>query len=197
MARVEEATMTRIEFVRAAFLAWGLSEVVFGFLARGPAAASAGRDRGSQALVWAAVVVGAAAMVALHRVPGTRIPLPAGWILGIGAVLLVAGVALRLTAILTLRRFFTTRVTIRADHELVRRGVYRIVRHPSYSGLLLAFCGMGLAYGTWLSFLGFMAPITAAVLYRIAVEERALRATFGEAYAEYGRRTRRLVPGLY
>jgi protein-S-isoprenylcysteine O-methyltransferase Ste14 len=189
--------MTRIEFVRTAFLAWGLSEFVFGFLARGPGASAAGRDRGSWALLWVAIAAGGAAMVALHRVPGTRIPLPFAWILGLSALLLFTGLALRLTAILTLRRFFTTRVTIRADHEIVRHGVYRLMRHPSYTGLLLAFAGMGLAYGTWLSFLGLMAPVTAAVLYRIAVEERALRETFGEAYVEYSRRTRRLVPGLY
>jgi protein-S-isoprenylcysteine O-methyltransferase len=186
--------MTQLYIVRAAFLAWGLSEVVFGFLARGPGGA---HDRGSQAVLWAAILVGGAATYAFHFVHGPRIPLPFAWILGISALFFVSGLALRLTAILTLRRFFTTRVTIRADHEIVRHGVYRWLRHPSYTGLLMAFFAMGFVQANWLSFAGLMAPVTAAVLYRIAVEERALRETFGEAYVEYSRRTRRLVPGLF
>jgi protein-S-isoprenylcysteine O-methyltransferase len=186
--------MTQLGFVRAAFLLWGLSEVVFGLAARG---SGDSRDRGSQAVLWLAILAGGAATYAFHFVHGPRIPLPFAWILAISALMLVSGLALRLTAILTLRRFFTTRVTIRPDHRIVRHGVYRRLRHPSYTGLLMAFFAMGFVQGNWLSFLGLMAPVTAAVLYRIAVEERALRENFGEAYAEYSRQTRRLVPGIF
>jgi protein-S-isoprenylcysteine O-methyltransferase Ste14 len=56
---------------------------------------------------------------------------------------------------------------------------------------------MGLALRNWASLLALLIPITAAFLYRISVEERALRAGFGDAYAQYARRTRRLIPFVY
>ena len=64
-----------------------------------------------------------------------------------GVVLFVAGLILRWWAIITLGRFFTVDVTIEKDHELVERGPFRIVRHPSYTGVLLAFVGLALSLG--------------------------------------------------
>jgi protein-S-isoprenylcysteine O-methyltransferase len=176
---------------------WGAAELAMGIMLRGHRRSVTGRDRGSLLLLWAAIGVGNAAGVLLHRVRGPWIPSSPTPILGIGLGLLLAGLALRLTAILTLRRFFTTRVTIHHEHELIRHGVYRRVRHPSYTGLLMAFLGMGLAfvaYGCWLSFFALLAPVLAALGYRISVEERAMREAFGAAYVEYCRRTNRLVP---
>ena len=60
-------------------------------------------------------------------------------------MLFVAGLILRWWAIITLGRFFTVDVTIEKDHELVERGPFRIVRHPSYTGVLLAFVGLALS----------------------------------------------------
>jgi len=80
---------------------------------------------------------------------------------------------------------------------VIRSGIYRHVRHPSYSGLLLAFVGLGLAFGNWVSLAVMLGPIVAALLYRIHIEEIVLLEALGREYAEYCKATRRLVPGVY
>ena len=75
--------------------------------------------------------------------------------------------------------------------------MYRYVRHPAYGGLLLIFVGLGLSLDNWLSLLVIMIPIVAAVLYRMHVEENALREILGREYAEYCAVTKRLVPRVY
>ena len=114
-----------------------------------------------------------------------------------GTLLLVAGIALRWWAIIVLGRFFTVDVQIAPDHELVERGPFRFIRHPSYSGVLLAFIGLGLSFANWLALLVLLVPITAAFLHRIKVEEQALSDALGPQYRAYLQRTKRLVPGVY
>ena len=67
----------------------------------------------------------------------------------LAVVLFVAGLILRWWAIITLGRFFTVDVTIEKDHELIQRGPFRVVRHPSYTGVLLAFVGVALSFRNW------------------------------------------------
>lgn len=114
-----------------------------------------------------------------------------------GAVLFAAGLVLRWWAIITLGRFFTVDVVIEKDHEVVERGPFRVVRHPSYTGVLLAFLGWALTLRNWAAMLVVLVPIFIAFLRRMNVEEEALRGALGEKYAEYMRRTKRLIPGLY
>ena len=115
----------------------------------------------------------------------------------IGAAVFVLGVILRLYAIFQLGRFFTVNVALASDHRLVEAGPYRLVRHPSYTGSLLAFLGFALTIGNWLTVVVIMLPIFLAFVYRMKVEERALLAGLGENYAAYLRRTKRLIPGIY
>jgi protein-S-isoprenylcysteine O-methyltransferase Ste14 len=114
-----------------------------------------------------------------------------------GVVLFAAGLIFRWWAIVTLGRFFTVDVTIEKDHELVERGPFRLVRHPSYTGVLLAFVGFALTLRNWLSFLVVLVPIFVAFVRRMNVEEEALHGALGERYGDYMKRTRRLVPGVY
>lgn len=179
---------------------WGLAELAMAIALRGHGRPVRGRDRGSLILLWVAILTGLFAGNLFFPVHGPWIPPSPTLITAVGLVILLAGLALRLTAILTLRRFFTTQVAIHRDHEIVRHGVYRSLRHPSYTGLLLAFLGLSLAlaaHGSWLSFFALLLPILAALLYRISVEERAMREVFGPAYVDYARRTRRLVPRVW
>jgi protein-S-isoprenylcysteine O-methyltransferase Ste14 len=115
----------------------------------------------------------------------------------VGLIFIFLGLVIRWTAILTLRGYFTTNVSIQQSHQLVVKGLYRIVRHPAYTGSLLSFLGLGLTFANWLSTLVIFLPICCAFLYRIRVEERALIEHFGVDYEQYRRRTKRLVPGIY
>ena len=88
-------------------------------------------------------------------------------------------------------------VAIAGDHRLIDRGPYRLIRHPSYAGALLALAGFGLAMGSVPALAALLVPTLAAYHYRITVEEAALLHGLGAAYADYMRRTWRLIPGLY
>jgi protein-S-isoprenylcysteine O-methyltransferase Ste14 len=114
-----------------------------------------------------------------------------------GTAFLVAGFGLRLWAMLELGRFFTVTVTIQADHRVVDSGPYRILRHPSYTGLLVLLIGFGIALGNWLSLLALFALPLAAILLRIRAEEAALSNALGERYTNYAARTDRLIPGIW
>jgi protein-S-isoprenylcysteine O-methyltransferase len=115
----------------------------------------------------------------------------------VGIGLFFAGVGLRWYAIIQLGRFFTTEVAIAADHKLIDTGPYRFVRHPSYSGLLLQFLGIGICSGNILVLVALILPITVARLHRIRIEEAALAEALGSDYAQYMRNTKRIIPFLY
>src|SRR3546814_1001771 len=109
------------------------------------------RDAGTLRLLM--VVIGASAALAAGfdglDVARFARPLQAPlWWLGIA--LMLSGMGLRWWSIRVLARHFTVDVAIRPDHELVRRGPYRLLRHPSYTGLLMTFLGFALCLGNWL-----------------------------------------------
>jgi protein-S-isoprenylcysteine O-methyltransferase len=111
--------------------------------------------------------------------------------------LFVAGLLLRWWAIVTLGRFFTVDVTLEKDHVLVELVPFRMVRHPSYTGVLLAFAGFALSLGNWAALLVILLPIGAAFIHRMNVEENALSGALGPQYTDYMRRTKRLMPFIY
>jgi protein-S-isoprenylcysteine O-methyltransferase len=155
------------------------------------------QDRSTLRVIWVVILASIAAgiYVAIHW-RAAALPYRDFFIF-IGLVLFVMGLVVRWWAIIVLGRFFTVDVTIAKDHQLVESGPYRLVRHPSYTGVLLAFLGLGLSFANWATFLVLVIPIFAAFLYRMNVEEQALSAALGEPYAAYMRRTKRLVPGVY
>ncbi len=95
-----------------------------------------------------------------------------------------------------LGRNWSGTVTLKQDHELIRGGPYRWVRHPIYTGILLALLGSAIATAEWRGPLGF-ALITISLLRKIKVEERVLTGQFGEAYTRYQAEVPALLPGLY
>ncbi len=114
-----------------------------------------------------------------------------------GVVVIWVGLALRVWAVLTLGRSFSTFIQVDADQAVVTRGPYRWVRHPSYTGLLLIALGFGLGVGNWLSLAICAAIPLVGLLPRIAVEEAELARVLGDQYRSYQKATRRLVPGLW
>ena len=104
---------------------------------------------------------------------------------------------MRWWAIRTLGKQFTRNLQVTDDHEFVVEGPYRHVRHPSYTGLLLALLGIGVANGTLVSVAAVLVLPLPAIIWRIHVEEAALETAFGPVWLDYVRRTHRLVPHLW
>jgi protein-S-isoprenylcysteine O-methyltransferase Ste14 len=114
-------------------------------------------------------------------------------LMGIGIVLTIAGLGLAIWARVHLGKYWSGRVTIKVDHRIIETGPYGSVRHPIYSGLLLAVLGTVITIGTIQAFLGF-ALICIAVIRKLTLEEKWLRSEFGEQYERYRRRVKALVP---
>jgi len=114
----------------------------------------------------------------------------------LGVVLFAAGGALRLWPVYVLGNRFSGLVAIQPGHTLVTDGIYGVIRHPSYAGLLICSLGWALVFrstaGVILALL-LIPPLIA----RINAEEALLRETFGAEYDAYRARTSRLIPGLY
>ncbi len=128
--------------------------------------------------------------------PDATVPYLRGFYL-FGFLLFLGGLILRWYSIGYLGRYFTIDVSISAEHKLIDSGPYRCIRHPTYTGALLAFLGLGFCFGNWLSILFLTVPIIAAFLWRIWIEERALTDALGENYRAYIERTKRLIPFVY
>jgi protein-S-isoprenylcysteine O-methyltransferase Ste14 len=112
----------------------------------------------------------------------------------VGAVVLLAGLTLRGWSFKTLGEYFTFTVMVSADQPVVSVGPYRMLRHPSYTGFLLACIGVGLASANWLGLAVLVLLPLAVMLRRIHIEETALLATLGERYRSYASDHKRLVP---
>ena len=114
-----------------------------------------------------------------------------------GVALLVAGSLLRRHCFRMLGTSFTGDVRAAPGQEIVTRGAYALLRHPSYTAGILMNTAFGLALGSWGSALVFAAGSLAVYMYRIRVEERALLAVIGEPYERFMRTRKRLVPFVY
>jgi protein-S-isoprenylcysteine O-methyltransferase Ste14 len=111
-----------------------------------------------------------------------------------GIALMAIGMLVRLWAVLVLGRFFTLTIGVQKDQKLVDRGPYRLIRHPSYLGLLLIAVGIGMALKSWGGTVAIIVLFGAALAYRIHTEERFLVAELGDDYLKYMKRTKRIIP---
>jgi protein-S-isoprenylcysteine O-methyltransferase Ste14 len=113
----------------------------------------------------------------------------------IGLAVQVLGLLLAISARRHLGRNWSGNIRVAEDHQLVRSGPYRVIRHPIYSAMLVMFLGTSIADGTAHSIIG-TAILFAAYARKIRLEEETLRGTFGDAYDEYRKRTWALIPFL-
>ena len=126
----------------------------------------------------------------------TRFVPPAPAIEIAGLALTAVGLAFAIWARLHLGRNWSSAVTIKQDHTLMRHGPYAIVRHPIYSGLLLGIVGTALVYGAVRCLLG-LPFIAAAFVYKLRIEESFMTQQFGAEYAAYKRNVKALVPLVF
>lgn len=114
----------------------------------------------------------------------------------LGIALYVVGGALRLWPVFVLGHRFSGLVAIQPEHKLVTEGMYGVIRHPSYLGLLVNSLGWGLAFRSGVGVL-LAVVLLPLLVARIRAEEALLRAHFGDEYEAYRGRTSRLIPGVY
>lgn len=117
------------------------------------------------------------------------------WLKGIGLALFALGLALAVWARLYLGRNWGTPMTRKTDPELVTAGPYRMIRHPIYSGVVLAMIGTALAVGV--NWLLVAVVLGAYFVYSAVNEERYMAERFPDTYPGYKRSTKMLIPGLY
>ncbi len=166
----------------------------FMLLARGP---EQKKDFGTFIMIWVVVILSVA--IAFTS-PLFNVPLIMDnqeLLTSLGIILIVIGVAIRRLAINTLGKFFTMNVVIQDDHRLCRAGLYQYIRHPAYTGMIIAFLGVGIGVGNWLAFFIPVVPVTITLLHRIKLEERALIETFGKDYMNYKMEVKCLFPFIY
>jgi len=114
----------------------------------------------------------------------------------LGFALVLAGSIVRMVALAALGKQFSGYVTLQEDHQLVQTGIYGVIRHPMYLGILMTMPGFALVFRSWLAIPTFL--ISAAfVARRVRQEEKLLEQTFGGEFARYRSRTQRLVPFVY
>jgi protein-S-isoprenylcysteine O-methyltransferase Ste14 len=179
------------------YFAWLITEIYVAVVTRTRSGGGKIDDRGSLYVLWvvifASIFIGSwlgetYSPTAIHGVP---------WMRPLALALLAVGLFIRLSAIITLGRSFSANVAIHETQKLNTSGVFRFMRHPSYTGMLLIFLAIGFRRQNWLAILIILVPPFFALLYRIHVEEAALTGAFGEQYVEYSQTTKRLFPGIY
>ena len=115
--------------------------------------------------------------------------------LGIGLMLL--GIVIRVSAVLTLRKAFTLNVQVTSRQKLITLGLYRKIRHPAYTGSILSLVGVALALRNLLSVITVLCCCIICYQIRITVEETVLENRFGDEYTSYKHNTYKLFPFIF
>jgi protein-S-isoprenylcysteine O-methyltransferase Ste14 len=155
-------------------------------------------DRGSFYVVIITAVAGiGAAFAVTSAVPGAGIDTARWPVFVAGLAIVIFGIAFRQWAVLALGKFFTVQVRVRSDQTVVDTGPYRFVRHPSYTGIVMSFIGIGVALENWLSLVALIVVPTIGLVIRIRVEERVLLDSLGEPYRAFSEHRARLIPKVW
>jgi protein-S-isoprenylcysteine O-methyltransferase Ste14 len=178
------------------WLIWFLSEILLNRLLRANKSDKQGVDKGSIRIIW--ITIGIANTLAILSAIFLKFPICHKlWVPVLGLTLIILGMIIRFFAIYSLGGYFTVDVTIRENHKIKQDGIYKLIRHPSYSGSLLSFIGFGLSLNNWFSLVIVTILITGVMIYRISIEEKVLIDQFGQAYIDYKSHSFRLIPWIY
>lgn len=179
---------------------WGLMELCLLWRDRDRRMGTTYQDQGTRNLIIASVLCSfvISAFLAKAAMPYTALRIPGEpWTAAAGLALAWAGIAVRYRAVAELGESFRTTVEIDNDQEVVSSGPYKLVRHPSYAGLLMATAGFGLAGYSWAGLVVCVILPLSAMLQRIRVEENEMTEVLGDRYQAYQAHTKRLIPGLW
>jgi protein-S-isoprenylcysteine O-methyltransferase Ste14 len=167
---------------------WAAFSLYWEKAAKSAAAAKSAETKGSRAVHVIAVNAALLLVVLPLRFPGRLVPASAA-MMAAGLAVEAAGLLLAVWARRHLGRNWSGEISIKVDHELVRTGPYRMLRHPIYVGILLMYAGAALVTGGWLGAMG-VALALAAYARKVRLEEANLRAAFGSAWDDYRQSTR-------
>jgi len=175
------------------FYGWAAFELWVNLKAWG--SGSTNRDRFSRYLIIGGMLVGfALSVTAANWLHMLDIVAFRSEVFYSGLTLMVVGLVFRFIAIRQLGQYFVPEVVIQPGHRVVDKGLYRYLRHPSYSGTLITVLGYGLALTNWLSVLIMLTVFFKIYMVRMLVEESALTEALGDEYRQYMRRTKRIIP---
>lgn len=115
----------------------------------------------------------------------------------IGILMMIGGLTLRYLAAKTLGEFYTRTLLVTPEQQVIKQGLYQVVRHPGYLGILIASIGAGLATANWIVVVIIVVIKFVGLSYRIYLEEAMLKASFGDNYRDYMENTSRLIPFIF
>jgi protein-S-isoprenylcysteine O-methyltransferase Ste14 len=176
---------------------WAVGEILIAVLTTTRGGRGKIQDRGTQIILWIVIIASFRIDGWMHNFLPADMPGSHSWLRPAALGILILGIGVRALAIFTLGRAFSANVAMRSGQRLQRRGLYSLVRHPSYLGLELILLACAMHSRTWACFGVIFVPPTLAVLYRIHIEEKILRQAFAAEYEDYSRSTKRLIPGVY
>jgi protein-S-isoprenylcysteine O-methyltransferase Ste14 len=182
-------------FLVASVAGWAIFSLYWEHAAKTAAAAKSSESRASRRVHVFLTNIALLLEIAPIRGVGRFLPV-SPIVMAAGLAMEAAGLALAIWARRHLGRNWSGEITVKVDHQLIRSGPYRVLRHPIYTGLLVMYLGPMLVTGEWLAVAGF-AMALAAYWRKIRIEEATLDGAFGPAYGDYRRETWALVPGLY
>lgn len=154
-------------------------------------------ERRSQGWLWLSVMGSISLALLFKNLAWLPIPIEYMSRQWLAITLCATGLGLRYWAVVNLGRFFSTHVLIQHQHQLITHGPYQWIRHPAYTGLLLALTGAGWAMGDLLALLVLTVIPFIAFKSRIAMEEKTMTKQFGQQYLVYSDKTYKLFPLLY
>jgi protein-S-isoprenylcysteine O-methyltransferase Ste14 len=172
-------------------LVFALSEFLLMIIKRSDRATARTRnDRGSMIFLWLMITIGFTCGFFLSK--------PVNHFRAVfGLSLIIGGIIVRWAAILQLGKSFTVDVAITNTADLKTDGIYKRLRHPSYSGILMIIIGFSVIMSSLYSILVLVIPVFTAIIYRINIEEKVLMNEFGESYRKYRSETKKLIPFIY
>jgi len=158
---------------------------------------SASRTDMRDEVVFRAIFFAGILMLPLAQALAPQAVLSGAGVFLLGTAIGWLGLLLRWWSFATLGTYFTTVVMTSPDQVVVERGPYRMLRHPSYTGLLAAFLGCGLMLGNWVGTAACFLLILVGLIYRLVREEHAMIDSLGDAYVDYAKDRARLVPFVW
>jgi protein-S-isoprenylcysteine O-methyltransferase Ste14 len=181
--------------IAASMIIWGLAEQYMKTLLRGkPEERLSDAGSGKLLNISTGFGCGLSSMAAFMNIGPINCCFPAPQLAGLAVTIM--GLCVRIMAMVQLKQFFSTDFRIIKGHKIYRDGLYKFIRHPSYTGFLLILLGFGIGYSNWLSLILAFTPTAAVLLYRLKAEEKMMIGHFGNEYRDYMKVSKMLIPGV-